>query len=163
MPERTPWYDRPAFLLPIVFAAVAAILFHTCAAYGQTVVTFKVLPSGHDGKVQGVGQIRYYLLDEYLTLAKLDAEFVKQQSDVNDLVLQNDQLKRIVDAKDTIIVALQADKKILGDRSLRLEENLHTCEKALVECYDTPIWPYVVGAVGASVGLVGIGMWLGSR
>jgi hypothetical protein len=132
-------------------------------AQAQTVVAFQLMPPGHDGQVQGVGRARYYLLDEYLQLAQFDAELVKLRADVQDLTEVAAGLKRALDAKDTIIVALQADKKILADRCLRLEGSLNTCEKKLVECEGGTIWPYIVGAAGVVAGAVGLGFYLGTK
>lgn len=132
-------------------------------AIAQTVVSFQLMPPGHDGQVQGVGRARYYLLDEYLQLAGFDSELVKLRADVQDLDTIAAGLKKALSAKDSIIQSLEADKKILADRSLRLEGNLKTCEDSLVDCSDCSIWPYVVGAVGTVLGAVGAGVYLGTR
>ena len=161
------WYDNPKILLTIVVLVLGGVFFRCCycipEAHSQTTVTFKLLPPGHDGQVQGVGRARYYLLDEYLQLAKLDAEFVKMQVDFGDLSTMIEGLRKEMTAKDTIITTLQADKKILADRGIRLEGNLKKCEDDLVSCSSSCMWPYIVGAVGVAFGLVGMGIWLGSR
>jgi hypothetical protein len=72
-------------------------------------------------------------------------------------------MKKQLDAKDVIITALQADKKILMDRNVRLEGDWKKCESDLISAESAPIWPYVVGAIGAVVGAVGVGAYLGSR
>lgn len=159
------WYDNPKIILPIAFVAVTGCFMRSCVseAHAQTTVTFKLLPPGHDGQVQGVGRARYFLLDEYLKLAEFDAELVKLRLDV--LSYQgieralNDQLA----AKEKVIEALESDKKILTERGLRLEENWKKCESDLLEASSPTIWPYIVGAVGAAAGLVGVGIWLGTR
>lgn len=159
------WYDNPKIILPLALVVVLGAFARTCVsdAHAQTVVRFQLLPPGHDGQVQGVGKARYYLLEEYLQLAQFDAELVKLRADTVDLRAINDELKKALDAKGVIITTLQADKKILADRCLRLEDSWKKCEDELVKCQTPVIWPYIVGAVGAAVGLVGIGIWVGTR
>jgi hypothetical protein len=132
-------------------------------AMAQTVVSFQLLPPGHDGQVQGVGRARYYLLDEYLMLSKLDAEFVKMQADFQDLTMIVEGLKKALALKDTIIQSLESDKKILADRGIRLEGDWRTCEKALEDCASGPVWPYILAAGGAVLGIVGTTLYLAKR
>lgn len=139
------------------------ILLATTAAQAQTVVVFQIMPPGHDGQVQGVGRARYYLLDEYLKLAEFDAELVKLRLDLQELQGIEKALKDQLAAKGKIIEGLEHDKTIMASRGLRLEGNLKTCEESLVKCQSPDIWPYIVGAVGVAFGMVGMGIWLGSR
>jgi len=144
-------------LLALVFFAVS--FSDPRPLQAQVVVTFKALPPGHDGQVQGVGRARYYLLNEYLKLAEFDSELFRLRADTKSLIDIETGLKKELEAKDVIIRTLESDKKILEDRSQRLNENWQKCEKALAAC--SPIWPYVVGILGASIGLVGFGIWVG--
>jgi hypothetical protein len=132
-------------------------------AMAQTVVTFQLLPPGHDGQVQGVGRARYYLLDEYLKLAKLDAEFVKMQADFQDLTMIVEGLKKALAAKDIIIQTIEDDKRLLAARGLRLEGDWQTCEKELEDCAGGSIWPYILAAGGAVLGIVGTTLYLAKR
>jgi hypothetical protein len=152
-------------LLPLSFVAVTGFLWRSCIseAHAQTVVTFQLLPPGHFGKVQDVGPARYYLLEEYLELAKFDAELVKLRVDI--LTYQRIDRQRVeqLDAKDQVISTLENDKRVLAGRCERVEGNLETCEKELVKCSGGAIWPYVVGIVGAVIGAVGVGIYIGTR
>jgi hypothetical protein len=159
------WYDNPKVLLPLSAVIVAlsiSRMFSCQEAYAQTVVMFKILPPGQDGQVQGVGRARYYLLDEYLKLAEFDSELSTLRLDLKAYQGIERSLSVEILAKEKIIKTLEEDKKILADRSLRLEGNWKKCEDSLIECSPC-FWPYIVGAVGASVGLVGAGIWLGTR
>lgn len=120
---------------------------------------FKLLPPGHDGQVQGVGRARYYLLEEYLQLNQFDQELVKLRLDVQDQVAIIDKLELQLKDKDKVISTLESDKEKLNDRVLRLDGALDQCEKDKIDLAGGPIWPYVVGAVGAVVGIVGATMW----
>ena len=133
----------------------------TCQA--QTVITFKLLPPGHDGQVQGVGRARYYLLEDYLKLAQFDSELFSARNQLEIwerlVVGQEQELK----AKDVVIKTLEDDKKVLGDRALRLDEKWKKCESELVNAAKVPIWGYVVGATGAALAIVGVGLIVGSQ
>lgn len=148
MPKLWPLFFILAFVVPQSLQA-------------QVIVQFKVLPAGHDGQVQSVGRARYYLLNEYLKLAEFDSELVKLRLDVQALTDIETGLKKELAAKDEVIRTLTDDKNILLDRTQRLSSSWQKCEKALAD--STTVWPYIVGAVGASMGLVGVGIWVGTR
>ena len=135
-----------AFLLSCCF-------YNTCRA--QTVVTFSILPPGKDGQVQGVGRARYYLLEDYLRLAQFDSELFSARNQLELWGRVGAGLKQELEAKDAVIKTLEDDKKILGDRSLRLEDKWKTCEKELQDASSGPIWPYFLAAGGAVLGIVG--------
>ena len=129
------------------------------------VMEFKILPPGHETQLPGTPptRVRYYLFKEYLQLAQFDAELTKLRLDAADLTAKAEWLKKELAAKDDIIKTLEDDKRILTTRSLRLDGNWKKCEDDLVKCSSPCIWPYIVGAVGAVIGLVGVGVWVGGR
>ena len=126
-----------------------------------TPVVFELLPPGSGGVINGA-RVRYYLLPEFLKLAEFDAELVKLRKDVQDLTTIEAWLRKDLIEKDAVITSLEADKMVLSDQAIRLETNWQKCEKDLANSSMTPIWPYVVGAVGSALGLVGVGLWVGS-
>jgi septal ring factor EnvC (AmiA/AmiB activator) len=128
-----------------------------------TTLEFKLLPPGHDGQVQSVGRARYYLLDEYLRLYQFDQELVKLRLDTKDQQEIIAKLELQLADKDKVISTLEDDKRQLNDRVTRLDKNLDDCEKQVIDLSGGPIWPYVVGAVGAVLGIVGGTMWITSR
>ena len=147
----------------IMAVVVAAIVFAGtvlfCAdVHAQTQVEFKLLPPGNLGVVEGV-KLRVYTLDEWLTLAAFDGELVKLRADVTDYKSITDKLKAVIVEKDKQFSTLEEDKGILLRRGLRLDGELEECEKKVIDLAGGPIWPYIVGAVGAVVGIVGVTMW----
>ena len=103
-------------------------------------------------KVWGKG----FTLDEYKLLLQMDGDLYTTRQQlrlVDDIGLE---WRNIIEEKNRTITSLEKDKKIMTTRTIRLEGNWDTCEKALIEASSGPIWPYIVAIVGASVGIVGI-------
>jgi hypothetical protein len=143
------WLDYLMFAIIVLMI----VMWPVCRAKAQPVTAeFKLLSPGHDGQVQGVGRIRYYLLKEYLELAQFDSELVLRRAEVEHLLDVETTLRSVLVTKDTQIQALVDDKQILADRSLRLEGDWQSCEQKLVECQAGSIWPYVVAISGVVLG-----------
>jgi hypothetical protein len=147
-----------AAVLVAVALVFAFILLYCADARAQVTVEFKLLPPGELGVVSGEKH-RVYTFDEWLVLAEFDAELVKLRADAADYKAVVEKLEAIAKKKDEQIVTLDKDKDILSKRSLRLDEELDKCEEEKIELAGGPIWPYIVGAVGSVVGIVGITMW----
>ena len=154
-------HDHLLFWLLAAFLLSSCCFYNTCRA--QTVVTFSVLPPGKDGQVQGVGRARYYLLEDYLKLAQFDSELFSLRNQVEAWKRIDMGLKQELEAKDKVILTLEDDKKLLGDRALRLDEKWKKCEVELVNAAKIPIWGYVVGATGAALAILGVGLIAGSQ
>lgn len=159
------WVRRNHTTLMVLVGAflVIASMFTSCDANAQTTIEFKLMPPGSTGQVAKVGRVQYYLLDDYLKLAAFDAELVRLRLDVKDQALIIEKLELQVKDKDAIIATLEKDKDILSKRALRLDGELDECEKKVIDLAGGPIWPYVVGAVGAALGIAGGVAWLTSQ
>ena len=161
-----PWYKRwwTGLTEQLPLSWFLLVLLTVLPVQAQaTVIEFNLMPPGHFGKVQDVGPARYYLLEEYIELAKFDAELVKLRQDIQGYRRIERQLTEQIAAKEKIIESLEADKLLLTNRGLRLEESWKKCEEDLLDASSPPIWPYVVGAVGTIVGAVGLGVYIGTR
>jgi len=145
-------------VLVAVALSFTFILLYCAEAQAQVVVEFKLLPPGELGVVSGEKH-RIYTFDEWLVLAEFDAELVKLRADVKDHEAIVKKLEAVVTEKGKQISSLEKDKDILSKRSLRLDGELEECEKKVIDLAGGPIWPYIVGAAGAVVGIVGITMW----
>ena len=145
------WFDYLLF----AFILLMIVMWPVCRARAQSYVTaeFKLMSPGHDGQLPGVGRVRYYLLKEYLDLAQFDSELVLRRAEVLHLMDVETALRSELAAKDTQIQTLDGDKKLLGDRSLRLEESWQSCEVQLQKCERGAIWPYVLAITGVVVGV----------
>jgi len=104
--------------------------------------------------------VRYFRLSEYKLLLQLD--FRLQDAEVQlDIYADIDKkYGEIIEEKDKEITTLKEDKQILADRSVRMEEKWHAAEKLAIENAGGPIWPYIVAAAGAVVGIVGVTLYL---
>lgn len=145
-------------VLVAVALSFAFILLYCAEAQAQVIVEFKLLPPGELGIVNGEKH-RVYTFDEWLVLAEFDAELVMLRADVKDHEAIVKKLEKVTAEKDKQIISLEKDKDILSKRSLRLDGDLEECEKKVVDLAGGPIWPYIVGVVGAVVGIVGVTMW----
>lgn len=149
-------YIRPVM---VVLAGVLLSILLLCSnANAKVTVEFKLLPPGELGLVDG-NKMRVYNLDEWLALAKFDAELVKLRADVGDYTGIVERLEKQLGEKDKQIASLDRDKGVLANRITRQDENLDKCEKEVIDLAGGPIFPYIVGGVGAVVGIVGIVMW----
>jgi hypothetical protein len=98
--------------------------------------------------------------EEYKLLLKLDGDLWDANRTIEiykDLDLK---YQAVVGQKDVIVQTLQGDIRILDERLKRSDENWHAAEKKLVEASGGPIWPYVLAAGGAVVGIVGATLYL---
>jgi hypothetical protein len=113
-----------------------------------------------DGELEAV---RYFRLPEYKQLVQMDFDLQDTSERLRiykDLDLK---YKNVLEQKDTIIQGLRSDIEVKDARIERVEGLWHAAEKKAIENAGGPIWPYVVGAVGAAVGLVGAGLFLGTQ
>jgi len=129
----------------------------------QPIIEFRILPPGHDLELKKGVRVRYYPLDEYLQLAQFDSELWTALRQVETYQEIERVLQTKLDAQDGIIRTLEDDKRILGDRSLRLEDSWQKCENSLAAASIGTIWPYIVAAGGTVLGIVGTTLWLTSR
>jgi len=120
---------------------------------------FKLLPPGRDGRVEGVGRARYYLLDEYLQLAEFDSELYMLRQDYEATVKVEKALQEGMAAQARGAEVCMKELDIMSSRSGRLLEKWHTCEKALQECGGGYL-PYIIGAVGTVLTIVGTALIL---
>jgi hypothetical protein len=147
--------------LNIFMAVVAALLVFIlfCPdAKAQVRVEFKLLPPGELALVDG-NKMRVYGLDEWLALAKFDAELMKLRADIVDYTGIVERLEKQLVEKDKQIASLERDKGVMVNRSERLDKELDKCEGEVIELAGGPIWPYIVGGTGAVVGIIGAVMW----
>lgn len=156
MAERKSW-----FLCLVALLFVAAILFCP-AAKAQTEVRFEILPPGTLGIVDG-HYYRLYTLEEFKELAKYDNELFQLRLDTKDQAAIVTKLEEVVKGQKAKIWTLEKDKDILAQRSIRLDSDLDKCEGEKIALAGGSVWPYVVGAVGAVVGVVGVTMWASNR
>jgi hypothetical protein len=137
---------------------VTAILLSAFLVPSMT-VEFKLLPPGHDGLVEGVGRARYYLLDEYLQLAEFDSELYMLRKDYEAITTVEEALREGMAAQAHGADVCLKELDIMSSRSGRLLEKWHTCEKALRDCGGGYL-PYVIGAVGTVLTIVGTALIL---
>ena len=134
---------------------MTALLLSALLASSVT-VEFRLLPPGHDGLVEGVGRARYYLLDEYLQLAKFDSELHMLRKDHDAITKVGEILREGIDARAREAAVCLKELDLMADRSARLLNKWHTCEGALQECSSGGVAPYLMGgAVGAVITVVG--------
>lgn len=137
----------PLFLAMILLADPVTVELH-------------YMPPGTALKLQSGEQVKYFNFEEYKLLLKLDMdhwELQKQFGLYKDLDLK---YTGVLEQKDVVIKTLLDDKKILGDRLQRAEENWHAAEKRYVEASGGPVWPYFLAAGGAVLGIVGLSLYL---
>jgi hypothetical protein len=117
------------------------------------------MPLGTPLTLQGGEQVRYFRFDEYKLLLQLDGDL---WSINRSLVLYKDidsKYQGILAQKDSIIEAYGNDRRVLDERLKRSDENWRNAEKKLVAASGGPVWPYIVAAGGAVVGIVGATLW----
>lgn len=136
----------PALLLPVLLIP-------------SVTVEFRLLPPGHDGLVEGVGRARYYLLDEYLELAKLDDELFMLRKDYDAVLEVGKSLRGVIDASKEESAACQKELDIMSDRSGRLLHKWSTCEARVQNCGGGYL-PYAAGVIGGLLAIVGTTMIL---
>jgi hypothetical protein len=118
-------------------------------------VEIHYMPPGTALILQTGEQVRYFKFEEYKLLLKLDGDLweLNQRLELyKDIDLK---YTGILKAKDTVIQSLLDDKKIREDRLMRVEENWHAAEKRAIDNAGGPVWPYILAAGGAVVGIVG--------
>ena len=142
-------------------ALVTCLLWATLSAPVE--VKFQVLPPGASGQISSIGQVRYYLLNDFLKLAEFDAELYKLRLDTADLKEKAQGLKKELLGKDVIIALMQSDKDILSARALRLEQGRNECLDKLQKCSSPSIWPYVVAIAGGSAMILAGGYFWGVK
>jgi len=154
--------------LDLVLVLLATVIFivwmlFPVQACAQTIVTFKLMPPGHDGQVEGVGRARYYLLEEYLQLAQFDSELVKLRMDVETLRGVNKALTDQLVAQGAVIKSLLGDVELWRGKSNRIEDRWKQCEADLVSTSSPPLWSYIVAIIGGVVGLGGVAYAIGTK
>ena len=107
--------------------------------------------------------VRYFRLPEYKLLMQMD--FDLQDANKSLLIYKDIDQKYagVIKQKDVIIQGLRSDIVVKDTRIERVEGLWHAAEEKAIENAGGPIWPYVVAAVGAAVGLVGAGLFLGTQ
>ena len=142
-------------------ALALLLMLPSMAAAKPIDVKFQILPPGELGQMPQVGQVRYYLLPDFLKLAQFDAELVQLRRDTAALQKIVEGLKKELTDKDIIISTLQSDKELLTNRDNRLSKDLNDCHDALQKCQSPSIWPWVVGGLGGAALLVVGGVLVG--
>ena len=84
----------------------------------------------------------------------------KQLKLVDGLELKWNQL---LEEKDKIILTLEKDRDTYKARSERLQGKWDKCEGDLVDASSGPVWPYILAAVGAGLGILGAGLFIGGE
>lgn len=118
---------------------------------------FRLLPPGHNTVLPGVGQVRYYPLEEYLQLADYDYELYLLRQNAQDAKDHRDALRLRGVLLEDQIKTLSSDVKILTNRCERLQTSWDECESSLGGC-ETSWWPWLIAAAGVGVGLTGVGI-----
>lgn len=115
-------------------------------------------------KLEGVKtRVQYFTFDEYKLLLKMDQDLWDAMERLRIYKDIDKKYEKIIEQKDTIIGTLQSDIEVKNARIARVEELWHKAEKEAIDNAGGPIWPYVVGAAGAVVGIVGATLYLSER
>jgi len=138
-------------------------LILTLLLSAPTEVEIHYMPAGTPLELKLDGKpvkVRYYLLEEYKLLLKLDADLWSATESLRiykDLDLK---YANVLEQKDEVIRTLQGDIQVKDERIKRVEGLWHDAEQRAIENAGGPIWPYIVGGVGAVVGIVGATLWV---
>lgn len=142
-------------------ASTILLLLALVAPGDPVIADFRLIPPGHDMVLPGIGQVRYFTLEEYVQLADFDYELYLLRRNNEDLAAAYDTEKiRSLILHDEI-ATLEKDKEILAKRCMRLSERWNKCEEDLVTC-NSVWWPWAVAAGGVAVGIVGMVIALGA-
>jgi len=154
----TRFADSHLGMLAAIAAAVSILLYPAGLSAREYIVEVEVhyMPPGKLVRLPDGLRLMCFDIDEYKTLLEMD----------NHLYTVNRQFKLLTDAeinyqnilveKEAIIGTLESDKEILATRGLRLEEKWQTCEEDLVDAQSGSVWPYVLAAAGAAIGVAGV-------
>jgi len=127
-----------------------------------TEVEIHIMPPGSPVVSDGV-RFQGFTFNEYKLLLQMDNELHlarKQIKLVGDLELQ---FEAALQAKDQVIVTLRQDVETYETRSERLDGKWKKCEEDLVEVSGGSWVPWVIAGVGAAIGILGAGLFIGSE
>lgn len=117
------------------------------------------MPLGSALTLQDGERVKYFRFEEYKLLLQMDDDLWTANK---NLVLYQDldlKYQGVVNQKDQVIAAYKSDREVLDERLKRTEGLWHAAEKRAVDNAGGSIWPYIVGAAGAVVGIVGATLW----
>jgi len=137
------------------------MLMVTLSAPVEAEVHYMPLGTPLELKLEGqMTRVQYFTFTEYKLLLQMDGKLwdASQRLEIyKDIDLK---YAGIIQQKDAIIQTLQDDIVIKDERIKRVEGLWHDAEQEAIDNAGGPIWPYVVGAVGAVVGIVGATLYL---
>lgn len=118
------------------------------------------MPPGTMLELPSKEKVRYFTFDEYKLLLKLDGDLWDTTQRLGIYKDLDAKYMAIVGQKDVIIKTLQDDRVVVDEQLKRTTTLWHDAEKRYVDAAGGPIWPYVVGAVGAAVGIIGTTLYV---
>ena len=119
-------------------------------------VEFHLLPPGHELVLEDGKKVRYYFLHEWLELAAADSKL--RELELKTKLIADLEVKVVAQAS---MIKSQASMLSACDtQSARRLKKYEQCEKDLVEVQSGLIWPYLVGATGAAIGIFGTALYL---
>lgn len=122
-------------------------------------VEVRYMPPGTPLTLQGGEQVRYFKFDEYKLLLQLDGALWSANKSLAIYKDIDTKYQGVLAQKDAIIETYRKDRTVLDEQLKRSDESWHSAEKKLVAASSGPIWPYIVAAGGAVVGIVGATLW----
>lgn len=126
-------------------------------------VEIHYMPPGTELTLSDGLRVKYFVLAEYKLLLQMDGEL--WTANKNLALYQDIDLKYVglLNQKDQIIAAYKSDREVLDERLKRTEGLWQDAEKRVIANAGGPIWPYIVGAAGAVVGIVGATLWASTQ
>lgn len=148
------------FRMLVAIAAAASIIFYPLplpAEEPPVMIEIHYMPPGRLMFLPESGlEFMCFNIDEYKFLLMMDNELhtVSRQFEL----LSNAEIdyQNILVKKEEVIGTLESDKALLAKRCLRLEGQWQTCEEELIEASSGSVWPYILAATGAVIGIAGV-------
>ena len=141
---------------------LAAYLAASLAVGAPTEVEIFIMPPGRPVVTEGV-RYQGFTFDEYKLLLQMDNELYYKRKEIKLLGDLKLSLEQKLEQEAKISKTLRQDVETYKGRSDRIEKLWEKCEVDLVEASSGSIFPWVVAAVGAGIGLIGIGMAVGAN
>lgn len=123
-------------------------------------VELHLMPPGTPLTLETGEEVRYFTFEEYKELLKMDAELWELKKQIELYSSIEERYKALLAEKSFMIEALEAERAILVARAERLRNRWKDCEEDLIDASGGSVWPWVTGAVGAVLGVIGLTLWL---
>ena len=146
-------------MLVAIVVVVSILLYPTNLSARKTPVEIELhyMPPGRLKLMSDSGlRAMCFDIEEYKILLEMDNSLHTTSRAFQLVSGAEIHYQNILIEKETIIRTLVSDKELLAERARRLEEKWQTCEEELVEAQSGSIWPYVLAAAGAAVGVAGV-------